>query len=109
MGLMAFSKISSWDCSMTANSSLFTVKSYLSEVLGEQLKFTVNQKDLSHRSYHKDCSVYSKAWQLKSHLSCTTGKEEDMNSHRAQPGRSQKLLLPKATVSTQFSNSEVHR
>jgi len=33
---------------MTAISYLFTVKSYLSEGLSAQFKFTVNQKDLSH-------------------------------------------------------------
>lgn len=108
---MAFSKISSQDCSITAVSYLFTLKSYLSEGLGPQHKLAGNQKSLSHRSDHQDCSVYFKA-HSKIHLSCTTGKEEHMNSHKSQPGMSQKLLLPKARVSTQcsqFSNNEVCR
>lgn len=50
---------------MTAVSYLFTIKSYLSEGLSTQLKFTVNWKDLSRRSDHHVCSVYFKEGQLK--------------------------------------------
>lgn len=57
---MAFSKISTQDCSMTAISYLFTLKSYLSEVRGSQHKLAGNQKGLSYRSDHQDCSVYFK-------------------------------------------------